>query len=47
MPRLNKVKMVSEIEKHISGTTDLIPSHFHRFRSTPKAPVKQYHIIPT
>ena len=28
------------------GTTDLIPSQFHRYRSIPKAPVKQYHIIP-
>ena len=27
--------------------TDLIPSQFHRYRSIPKAPVKQYHIIPT
>jgi len=29
------------------GTTDLIPSHFHRYKTIPRTPVKQYHIIPT
>ena len=34
-----------DIEKN--RDTDLIPSHFHRNRSIPKAPVNQYHIILT
>ena len=37
---------ISTYSMDLSGTTDLIPSQFHRYRSIPKAPVKQYHIIP-
>jgi hypothetical protein len=38
---------IQEGNKGYGGTTDLIPSQCHRYRSIPKAPAKQYHIIPT